>query len=88
MENLTLAHERYQDVQARKKALTGKAKRMMESIEKTDTGNYCLGTDEIFIFAEIYNNNLTNASYDLFRYGFLKGQRAMKAALKKKGASR
>lgn len=69
----------------KKEKLTGKAKMMIENIEKVKPGRYCIGTEEVMILAEIHDNNMINASYDLFRYGFLKGQRSLKAELKRKG---
>ncbi|MGI6721052.1 MAG: hypothetical protein ACOX4I_00625 [Anaerovoracaceae bacterium] len=85
MDELTLAHKEYYEIRRRKAALTGRAKKMLENIEKTDTGRYCMTVSEVRALAEVYNNNMINASYDLFRYGFLKGQRAMRAELKRKG---
>ncbi|XVG95803.1 hypothetical protein ACGCUP_00820 [Eubacteriales bacterium KG125] len=69
----------------KKEKLTGKDKKMMELIETVDSGRYCIGVHEVMLLADIYDNNMIDASYDLFRYGFLKGQRAMKAELKRKG---
>jgi hypothetical protein len=39
-------------------------------------------TNEVMIFADIHNNNLINGSTDIFKYGFLKGQRAEKSRQK------
>lgn len=74
-----------EETKRRKDALTGKAKKMMENIEKTDPGRYSMTVSEVLTLAKIHNNDMINASYDLFRYGFLKGQRAMKAESKRKG---
>lgn len=69
----------------KKEKLTGRDKKMMELIETVDSGRYCIGVYEVMLLADIYDNNMIDASYDLFRYGFLKGQMALKAELKRKG---
>lgn len=72
-------------IEIQKEELTGKAKKMMENIQKVKPGNYCMTSSEVIILADIHDNNMIDASYDLFRYGFLKGQRALRAELKRKG---
>lgn len=69
----------------KKEKLTGRDKKLLELIETVEPDRYCIGGYEVMLLADIYDNNMINASYDLFRYGFLKGQRAMKAELKRKG---
>ena len=58
-------------------SLTGKEKRLIETLKNVDPGNYNMCTNEVILFADIYNNNLINGRTDLFNYGFLKGQRAL-----------
>lgn len=62
-----------------KAALTGREKKFFELIESVKPKTcYCLDYWEMILLADAYNNNLINGCYDIFRYGFLKGQRAEK----------
>lgn len=64
-------------------SLTGRDKRLIETVEKVKPGDYNMYSHELMIFADIHNNNLINGSTDIFNYGFLKGQRAEKARQKR-----
>lgn len=76
--------ERYERAKAeyamrkeRKAALIGKEKRFFEVIENVKVeSRYTMKYWEMVLLAETYNHNLINGSYDIFRYGYLKGQRA------------
>ena len=72
--------ERMKDVKA---SLTGKEKKLIETISKVKTDSYSIYFHEVMLFADIHNNNLINGSTDIFNYGFLKGQRAEKARQKR-----
>ena len=71
--------ERMKDIKA---SLTGKEKKLIETINKVKPGSYNMYSHEVMLFADIHNNNLINGSTDIFNYGFLKGQRAEKARQK------
>ena len=71
--------ERMKDTKA---SLTGKEKKLIETINKVKPGSYNMYSHEVMLFADIHNNNLINGSTDIFNYGFLKGQRAEKARQK------
>lgn len=66
----------------------GKARfeKLLDDSRKVDLGNYEIGADDVRRLAEMYNNNFVNASYDMFRIGFLKGQRAEQARQRKAAA--
>jgi hypothetical protein len=62
-------------------SLTGKEKRffeVIESIKSTNWSRYCFDTWELMLLADAYDNNLINGGLDIFRYGFMKGQRSEK----------
>jgi hypothetical protein len=61
-----------------KASLTGKEKHLIEKIEKVNLGRYDMSCWELMLLANVYNNNLINGSMDIFRYGFMKGQKAEK----------
>ena len=65
--------------------LDEKGKKLINLCNKVETGRHCMGVHEVITFAKAHNNNLINGSVDIFNYGFIKGQRAMKAELKRKG---
>lgn len=78
-ESYERARAEYDRRKAFKAALIGKEKRLFDLVNGvTDCGRYCMEYWEMILFADAYNNNLLNGSYDIFRYGFLKGQRAEK----------
>ena len=57
---------------------------LMKHAEKVDIGRYDIGVDVLLDLAKKHRNNLINGSFDLFRIGFLKGQRAEKARQRRK----
>ena len=65
--------------------LQGKDKRIYEKISKVKMGRYSPLMSEVLCIVDVHQNNAINASYDLLALGFLKGQRAAKADMKKKG---
>lgn len=81
------AQAEYRRQEEFKASLTGKEKRFFEvidSVKSTNWSRYCLDYWELMLLVDVYNNNLINGSFDIFRYGFLKGQRAEKARMRKK----
>lgn len=67
----------------RKASLTGKDKKIIESIESLSINKYYqLSGDEMALFYNLYDNSLLSGCYDIFRYGYLKGQRAERAKRK------
>lgn len=68
------ARHQFDEIQRKKAALTGKDAKLMEQIEAVDVGNYRVKCSVVEMLANIYNNNFVNASYDMFRLGFMKGQ--------------
>ena len=58
--------------------------KMFEQIEKIDTERYKLQYDELIALHERYPDEPFTMALDAYRLGFIKGQRALKAELKKK----
>jgi hypothetical protein len=72
-----MAQTEYRRQKEFKASLTGKEKRFFEVIEGVNPGSrYCMNYWEMCLLADVYNNSLLDGNYDIFRYGFLKGQRA------------
>ena len=84
--NFEQAHRNFLEEKARRESLEGEDKRLIEKIEAVETGRYSMSHNELILIAKLHNNNAINASFDFFRYGFLKGQRAAKAEMKRKAA--
>ena len=60
--------------------------KLLHDARKIEPGNYCLYSTEVIYLADLHDNNFVNGSYDMFRIGFLKGQRAEQARQRKAGA--
>lgn len=78
-----LANKAYLDTQRRIAELPEKEKKLFDSISKVDIGNYGVRCSVLIMIAGIYNNNAINAFNDIFRLGFMKGQRAERQRLRK-----
>lgn len=75
---------KYDRQKAFKASLTGKEKKFFEVVERVNPGTrYCMDYWELILLGKTYNNSLLDGCYDIFRYGFLKGQRAEKARQKR-----
>lgn len=83
---LQRAHEEFRAIQKRKKEATGDARRLLDLIEKVDTGRYDIKTSEMLILRNIYRNSSLDFALAAFQYGFIKGLRAEKARQKKSHA--
>lgn len=70
------ARHQFDEIQRKKAALTGKDAKLMEQIEAVDVGSYSVKCSVVKMLADIYDNNFVNAFFDMFRLGFMKGQRA------------
>ena len=57
--------------------------RKIEQIQKMDISRYCMKASDVFFLAELYNNNLFNASYSIFCFGFYQGMRYLKNQARK-----
>lgn len=67
-----------------KAALTGRNKKLMEQIESVRIGShYQMTGNETMLFAEMFNNNMINASFTIYRLGYMRGQRAIQNRQKK-----
>ena len=68
--------------------LVGKEKMFWDKIEKVrgipGFSRYCMSNSQEIFLADLYNNNLLNASYSVFRYGFYQGMQYMSNQAKKK----
>lgn len=76
-------YERRKDAVA---SLEGREKvfwRKIEQIQKMDISRYCMKASDVFFLAELYNNNLFNASYSIFCFGFYQGMRYLKNQARK-----
>lgn len=76
-------YERRKDAVA---SLEGREKvfwRKIEQIQKMDISRYCMKASDVFLLAELYNNNLFNASYSIFCFGFYQGMRYLKNQARK-----
>lgn len=78
------AIEEYNRQREYKKSLTGREKHLFDVLDnvKIDT-RYHMSFWEVKLFSEMYNNNLFNGMLDVFRYGYIKGQRYECARRKK-----
>lgn len=65
------------------KELLEKYASFLDKISKVKPGNYCLSYGEMKVLMEKNKGSLWDISYDFFKAGFLKGQRAEKARRKK-----
>jgi hypothetical protein len=84
VEKLERERQEYQRCLEYKESLTGNDKKLFDMIERVyPNARYCLTQDELILLAKVYENNLINGSFDIFRYGFLKGQRAERARRKR-----
>lgn len=77
------AQAEYRRQEEFKASLTGKEKRFFEVVDGIKPGGYCMNYSEMMLLADAYNNNLIDGSYDIFKYGFLKGQRSERAKRKR-----
>lgn len=74
----------FAEEQRRKEQLSKSEKRLFEHLEKVNTGGYDVTVSVVLMIAEIYQNNAINAFNTIFTLGFLKGQRAERARLRKR----
>lgn len=60
--------------------------RFIGQIRAVKPGTYNAHGLEFIIISDLSGGDAFNAAYDFFRFGFLKGQRAAKAAAKRRAA--
>jgi len=71
------------ETKQRYEALSQRDKRFIDKIKSVETGNYGLRVSDILIIANQGNGSSIEGLFDAFKYGFLKGQRAARAATRK-----
>ena len=57
--------------------------RKIERIQKMDISRYNMKTSDVYFMAELYKNNLINASQSIFYFGFYQGMRYLKNQARK-----
>lgn len=87
MTKFEYATQEYQERHLKESNLDKKHKRLLARIRSTEINGYSMMYSELAMFAELYDNNLINGSFDIFRYGFLRGQLALKAEMRKAGVT-
>lgn len=78
------AQRKYADINARMAALPPEDKALMKKIEAVKTGRYGASMHELMLIRMLYQEEHIDAIFTSFKYGFLKGQRAAKAEMKRK----
>lgn len=58
----------------------GKIEAMFNAIEKVDVGRYDMNSDEMKALYDRYKEDPFRMAYRAYKYGFVKGRRAEKAA--------
>lgn len=67
-----------------KESLMGKEKHLFETVNNVKiNARYTMQAWELRLLADTYNNNLIDGSWDIFRYGYIKGERSERARRKK-----
>ena len=87
MTELEYATQEYRERQLKESTLDKKHKRLLARIRSAEVNGYNMTYSELAMFAELYDNNLINGSFDIFRYGFFRGQLALKAEMRKVGVA-
>lgn len=80
------AQEVFWETQKRKDELPEKYKKLFKQLERIKIGRYDTSYSVMMTIAEVYQNNALNAFSTIFRLGFMKGQRAERAKMKKNEA--
>lgn len=80
------AQEVFWGIQKRKDELPEKYKKLFKQLERIKIGRYDTSYSVMMTIAEVYQNNALNAFSTIFRLGFMKGQRAERAKMKKNEA--
>jgi hypothetical protein len=58
-------------------SLTGEEKKLIDLIESVQCDRrYDMKAFELYLFARLHHDSLTEGAYDIFRYGYLKGSMA------------
>ena len=58
--------------------------RKIERIQKMDISRYCMKASDVYFLAELYKNNLINASQPIFCFGFYQGMQYLKNQARKR----
>lgn len=77
------ARESRYRAQAKYENLNEKDKRWLDQVRALKPGSYDADARQIIILTELHDNNAINAFSDIFHLGFMKGQRAERAWMKK-----